>query len=334
MNRREFLAPRKLAQAAQAVTLPDRPGREPPLVRAARRAMATTFEMIFPHGTPRALEAATEALDEIDRVEALLSVYREDSEVARVNASAAHEPVPVSQELYRLVEECARLSAATAGAFDITAGPLVQVWGFAARRPRVPDTCTLEEARGAVGMAHVALDAAAQTVRFLHPDVRLNFGSIGKGYALDRAAACLRGAGVETALLHGGHSSVYAVGAGPTGQGWPVGIRHPWRPGRLAVVRLADQGLGTSASTHQHLVHDGRRLGHILDPRTGWPAEGVASASAIAASATEADALATAFYVLGLEGTRAYCRRHPGTGAVMLADGEDAAVSVGLDEWA
>jgi thiamine biosynthesis lipoprotein len=130
--------------------------------------------------------------------------------------------------------------------------------------------------------------------------------------------------------LHGGHSSVYARGyPADDPRGWPIGVRHPWDPERrLATVWLRDRALGTSAATFQHLEHEGRKLGHILDPRRGWPAEGVASVSVLAPTAAEADALATAFFVLGEQGMRAYCGRHPEVGAVMLPEGPDALVIV------
>jgi thiamine biosynthesis lipoprotein len=110
-----------------------------------------------------------------------------------------------------------------------------------------------------------------------------------------------------------------------------VGIRHPWDPDRrLAVVRLRDRALGTSAATFRHLEHEGRRLGHILDPRTGWPAETLTSASVVAGTAAEADALATAFFILGVEKARAYCEQHPDVGAVLLPQGSDVPVVLGL----
>ena len=164
-------------------------------------------------------------------------------------------------------------------------------------------------------------------MRYLRPGLEINLGSIGKGYALDRAAELLRaGVGRVGGLLHGGHSSVFAIGSEPgDARGWAVGIRHPWDPERrLALVRLRDRALGTSAATFQHLEYNGRKLGHILDPRTGWPAEGVASASVVAPTAAEADALATAFFILGIEAARAYCAAHPGIGAVLLPQGDAA----------
>jgi thiamine biosynthesis lipoprotein len=155
--------------------------------------------------------------------------------------------------------------------------------------------------------------------------LEINLGSIGKGYALDRMARLLRDEwGVGRMLLHGGTSSVYAGGNPPDDErGWQVGLLHPWeRRRRLGRVWLRDRALGTSAATHRHLEYNGLKLGHILDPRTGWPAGGVASASVLAPTAAEADALSTAFYVGGVELARRYCAAHPAVGAVLLPEGE------------
>ena len=193
-------------------------------------------------------------------------------------------------------------------------------------------------ARLTVGMDHVDLDDHSRTVRFRRDGMELNLGSIGKGYALDRVANRLREIhGSTAALLHGGHSSVCAIGA-PPGQmdGWRVSIRHPSRPGEsLGVLCLRDQALGTSAATFRHLEHAGRRLGHILDPRTAWPAEGIASASAVAPTGALADALATAFFILGIDAARRYCELHPDVAAVILPEGDTAtpvAIGVCLEE--
>ena len=348
MNRRDFLRPRQLAAAAgqvvgaadevraavaEAVAPESAPGPEFSLLRFSRRAMATTFEVLVPFGTPGALEAADEALDEIDRLEAQLTVYRETSEVSRLNRAAVHAAVPVEEGLFELLELSAGLSAATGGAFDVTAGALVKAWGFYRGPPRVPSDEERRQALARTGAAFLALDPGRRTVRFLRRGVELNLGSIGKGYALDRVAALLRGRGIlSNALLHGGHSSVYAVGTEPGEErGWAVALTHPWDLGRrVALVRLRDRALGTSTATFRHLEYNGRKLGHVLDPRTGWPAEGMALASAIAPTAAEADALATAFYVLGVEMARQYCDAHPDVGAVLLPEGADAPLRLGL----
>ncbi len=334
MDRRHFLHPRQIVSAAgQVVAALEADAPEAPpapefsLLRFSRAAMATTFEVMIPFGTPDA-HAAADALDEIDRLEAQLTVYRDTSEVSRLNRLAAHAPIPVEEGLYGLLDLSACLSAATDGAFDVTAGSLIKAWGFYKGPRRVPSDEEIRQALERTGMRHVVLDPERRTVHFLRRGLEINLGSIGKGYALDRAARLLN---LSSALLHGGHSSVYARGTEPGDErGWAVGLVHPWQPERrVAVVRLRDRALGTSAATFRHLEYNGRKLGHTLDPRSGWPAEGMASASVIAPTAAEADALATAFYVLGAEKARRYCDARPDVGAVLLPEG-GAPVVLGL----
>jgi thiamine biosynthesis lipoprotein len=338
MNRREFLRPRRLARAAveildaarelqSVVVEPVEESAEFSVLRFARNAMATTFEVLIPFGTEQALEAATLALDEIDALEAQLTVYRDDSEVSRLNRAAAAGFVPVESNLFALLLQSAQVHRDTEGAFDITTGALIKTWGFYRRAGQVPTETDRTAALQRCGMHQVMLNAEQQSVCYLCQGLEINLGSIGKGYALDRAAALLRRDGqIKSAVLHGGKSSVYALGSEPGHRrGWPVAIRHPSDPEQtLAVVRLRDRALGTSSATFQHLEHEGKKLGHILDPRTGWPAEGMASASVVAPTAAEADALATAFFVLGIEKARAYCAAHPGVGAVLLSSEGDA----------
>jgi thiamine biosynthesis lipoprotein len=332
MRRRNFLHPRFLSQTAGQVlgALDElRPEPEPAvseefaLLRFSRRAMATTFEIMFPFGTPAALQMAETTLDEIDRLEDQLTVYRESSEVSRINALAPASAVPVEDRLFELLQLSARLSMETEGAFDITAGALVKAWGFFRGPRRVPGDTERVQALLHVGMRHVVLDERNRSVRFLRPGVEINLGSIGKGYAIDRAVELLRVHGnPPAALLHGGHSSVYAIGCEPGDErGWAVALRSPWDAEKqLGVVRLRDQALATSAATFRYLDYIGRKLGHILDPRSGWPAEGMASVSVVAPTAAEADALATAFFILGADTARHYCATHPAIGAILLEE--------------
>ncbi|HEV3119920.1 MAG TPA: FAD:protein FMN transferase, partial [Gemmataceae bacterium] len=225
------------------------------------------------------------------------------------------------------------LANQTHGAYDIASGALIKAWGFYKGPRRVPTDEERVQALARTGMRHVELNAETHSVRYLRP-VEINLGSIGKGYALDRVASLLRSErNLPAALLHGGHSSVYAMGSEPgSNRGWTVGIRHPWKTDcRMGVVRLRDRALGTSAATFQHLEHNGRKLGHILDPRTGWPAEGMAGVTVVAPSAALADALSTAFFIMGVDASRAYCERHPEIGAVLIpATEHTGSVVVGL----
>ncbi len=320
MNRRDFLQPHRLAAAAT-------PPPDAALLRLARRAMATTFEIVLPFDSDAALTHGQAAFDLLDQLEDQLTVYREHSEVCRLNRTAFHAPVPVERSLFDLLREAARITEETEGAFDVTTGALIKEWGFFRGPRRVPSDAEREAALERVGMRHVELDAERQTVAFRRRGLEINLGSIGKGHALDRVGDYLAATGKFPAvLLHGGHSSVYARGSpNDDPRGWRVGITHPWDAGRrLAEVWLRDRSLATSAATFQYLEHDGRKLGHVLDPRTGWPAAGLASATVVAATGAEADALSTAFYVGGVETARRYCVAHPAVGAVLLPEGDGA----------
>jgi thiamine biosynthesis lipoprotein len=345
MNRRDFLHPRQFTQAAGPVlgalneltaTLPPPPSPTPEvaLLRLSHRAMATTFEMLLPFGTPHTAELSGTVFELVDRLEAQLTVYRGSSDVVNLNRLAPYAPVLVEERLFGLLQLAERLTAETGGAFDVSAGALVKAWGFFRGPRRLPSDAERQTALERTGMRHVVLTPPNRSVRYLRPGLEINLGSIGKGYAVDRMAEVVRDqCRIPAFLLHGGHSSVYAWGT-PDGdpRGWAVGLKHPWdEERRIGRVWLRERALGTSAATFRHLEYNGRKLGHNLDPRSGWPAEGIASATALAPTAAEADALATAFFVLGVDRTRDYCATHSGVGAVLLPDGPGAEpVVIGL----
>lgn len=293
------------------------------LVRVSRRAMATTFEIAIPYGTPNALPAAEAALDLIDQLEEQVTVYRDTSEVSRLNEAGRCERM--EPQLFALLQRCATLTRDTEGAFDVACGALVKCWGFYKREGRIPTGTELNGAMARTGFRHVSLNADTRAVRLTRPGVELNLGAVGKGYALDRAADLLRTEyGIRSALLHAGGSSVRAVGRPPTDfRGWRVSIRHPHDDRcTLGSVFLVDEALGTSADTYQHFEYNGKRYGHVLDPRTGRPVDGTRSASCLAPTAADADAISTAFFVGGPTWTADYLRTRDHLRAVLLADAD------------
>lgn len=297
----------------------------PYLVRFARPAMACDFQLFLVAGRDeRGSEAALAALDVVEQVEAQLTIYRDTSELLELNRRAVAEPVVVEPRLFALIERAVALFHESDGAFDPTSGPLSQAWGFSRRQGRIPDDVELAAARALVGAQHVRLDREARTVRFLRAGTEINLNAVGKGYALDRCREVLAEFGVTDFLLHGGQSSVLAGGAadrGPDGtaRGWTVGVGHPLRPERrLAEIYVSDRAVGTSGAGFQFFRHGGKRYGHILDPRTGRPADGVFSVSVVAPTAAEADALSTAFYVMGCAAAERYCADRPEIGFLML----------------
>jgi FAD:protein FMN transferase len=294
------------------------------LVSYGRRAMACEWEVLLNYheqalGTPPALAA----LDLIEELEAQLSVFRETTEISLLNKLAAKQPVEVEARLFQLLLQAAMIWQETEGAFDITSGPLTKVWGFYLRQGRLPSNDEIHDALSKVGMPHVVLDPNTRTVRFSKPGIELNLGSIGKGYALDRCAELFATANVPNFLLHGGNSSLLARGGQGQGDCWWIGIRDPLRSERrLFEVAVRNRAIGTSGAAVQFFVHRGKRYGHILDPRNGWPANQMLSVTVLAPTAALADALATAFYVLGPAGTRQYVAEHPDVAAMLFIGGE------------
>jgi FAD:protein FMN transferase len=201
---------------------------------------------------------------------------------------------------------------------------LVRTWGFLDGPKHVPSDAELSAALAVSGSGRVRFNDAARTVRFDCSGVEFNLGGIGKGFAIDRALGLLRARfHIRCAFMQGGRSSIRSIGSPPgEPRGWKVDIGLPLRPRcHLARVFLPNRALGTSSAANRFFVSEGRRYGHVLDPRSGRPAEGLLSASAVAATAAEADALSTAFFVMGVGQTRRYCREHSGVGALLVAPG-------------
>lgn len=314
-TRRDFLRGQAVAEAlaqradpTAGLTVPDMT-RSPYLASLSRRAMACEFQLFLnanPNGDGTRHGLA--ALDLVDQLEDQLTVYREHSEVSILNRLAAEAPFRVEANLFELLREGKRIHAETHGAFDYTAGPLSEAWGFARREGAMPSQEAVEQALALVGSQYVELDEYDRTVHFARQGVQINLGGIGKGYALDQAAATLLARGVADFAFHGGNSSVVARGSQADGDAWRVGLVHPLRPERrLGEFRIADRALSTSGSGTQFFHHAGRRYGHIIDPRTGWPAENVISLTVLAPTAAEADALSTALFVLTRTEVEQFC---------------------------
>lgn len=295
-------------------------------VTLARNAMATRFELVLHGDDPMALRAAgEEALDEIDRLENRLSLYRPGSEIAQLNAQAAHEPVRVSPELFALLEHARQLHAETGGAFDITIAPLVRCWGFMGANGKMPTQEEVIAARECVGMQHVQLDPQTRSVHFSRPGVMLDLGAIGKGYAVEQAAGILREAGITSALVHGGTSTVCAMGPPPDAETWEIAIEQPpgtskpcgnWPP----PISLRDEAMSVSAIWGRSFVTDGKLLGHVIDPRTGQPVNGALLSAVVLPSATETDALSTALLVLGTHGRDAIAKLKTGMRTLVMTN--------------
>jgi thiamine biosynthesis lipoprotein len=295
--------------------------------------MGTTAEIfLWAANGRRASELFEAAFAEVEYVDATLSTYRANSEVSRINDSAAREAVTVDPEVFGLLRRAMAYARRTDGAFDITVGPLIKAWGFFGGTGRMPSRRALARARERSGWSLVVLDSAQRTVRFLSSGVELDLGAIGKGWALDRAATALRGLGVRAALLGLGESSYDAIGAPPGREGWPVNVTDPADTTRvLATVLLRDGSLATSGATQQFFEIAGRRYSHIIDPRTGAPVEGMVQVTVTAKRAADSDALSTALFVLGPDGASPLLEGEPGRGALFVREAPDSLRVVKID---
>ncbi len=432
-----------------------------PLTVYRRAAMASDFEVsLNATRDDSGADAALDALDEVDRIEDVLSIFRPTTLASRVNLLAAELNVRVDEEFWGWLETAIRFSKETEGAFDVAAAPLWRAWGFAKRDGEFPAPDVLKRALQLSGTRHLQLDEAERSIAFDEEGVELNFGAIGKGIALDAAAQKLLDGGQTDFLIQGGKSgcvarggrlnddlfvfgdfadeeekkeeahqeeadetrsdlypkdAVFAFGSavetaltqglgalssfndakslgGETDEdddpefdeesgrrrrtsrradeeavealipeflrpdaeterlallskarrypGWTIGVAHPLFPERrLGEIFLRDRALATSGSTYQFFRCGGKRYSHVVDPRDGYPTTGVLSTTVLAPTATEADALSTAFFVLGPEKTAAFCAKRPEIGALLVLERETspgyalASFNLGPDVW-
>jgi FAD:protein FMN transferase len=283
----------------------------PALVRLEdhAEAMGSFFSVVL-YGPERdgLQRAADAAFDEARRLDRLLSNYIPASEWSAVNRDAAAGPVKVSAELFDLLQECASYHRRSGGAFDITVGPLMKVWKFYKGEGALPRPPEVTGALARVGMRHVRLDRAARTVRFDRPGVELDPGGIGKGYAVDRMVEVLKRHGVTAALVSAAGSSVYGLGApADEPRGWRMEISAPGAPDTMAAETfLKDMSLSTSGSYEKFFLAEGRRYSHLMDPRTGYPAQGASAVSVVSAHATESEAWTKAVFINGRAWTTAH----------------------------
>ncbi|MBO0726130.1 MAG: FAD:protein FMN transferase, partial [Blastocatellia bacterium] len=248
----------------------------------------------------RLREAAAAALDEVDRIDRLMSNYKKDSELSRVNREAAKGPVKADPELFDFIAESLRYGRESEGAFDITVGPLMKVWGFFRGEGRMPEDAELARARNSVGYQHVILNQMDGTIFFDTAGVELDLGGIAKGYAVDRAVAVLKQYGVTSALVSAGGSTTYALGAPPGDPAWEIEVQDPVERDKIAIrIQLKDLALSVSGSYEKFFELNGKRYSHIMDPRTGRPVQGVLSVVVITGDGVSGDALDNVFYVLG-----------------------------------
>lgn len=270
-------------------------------------AMGSTFSLVLYGEDRRKLEAASkEVFDEVRRLDNLLSHYKPDSEWSKVNREAVDHPVRVSKELFELLEACVGYSRQSEGTFDITVGPLMKLWGFFGNENAgpMPKPEEVAETMKRIGYRNILLDEPKGTIAFAKKGIELDPGGVGKGYAVDRAAEILRKNNINSALVSGGGSSLYAIGAPPGTAGWAIRIEDPLnRRETASVATLKDESLSTSGTSEKFFVAQGQTWSHIMDPRTGYPARGTLAVSVIAPRTLDSEVWAKPYFIRGRQWT-------------------------------
>jgi FAD:protein FMN transferase len=295
--------------------------------------MGTVYSLYIYADSPSQAERYGEiAFAEIDRIEALLSHYRPSSELSRINRAAFVSEVTTDPETFAFLSAAFEWSARSNGAFDISVGRLMKVWGFFGGSGSRPAPADLLVARESVGWGKVVLDRDHRSVRFRSPGIELDPGGIGKGYAVDRAVQLLQALGVPAALLSAGSSSIYALGSPPGASGWKIRVPAANRQQSISSVTLTNSSLSTANLTEKHFIADGRLYGSIMNPDTLHPIDGVAQVTVISASAMDSDVMSNALFVLDHDGRHDLLRERPQDAALVLG-GPGAGFSYEATRW-
>ena len=287
--------------------------RELTLFKKAALSMGTVFEITaYVSDKYKADKAFNDVFKEINRLDYLMSNYKEESELSKVNKYAASEPTDCDNELAYVIEQSLRYSDITDGAFDITVGPLMKKWGFFKEQGKIPGKEELESVLKSVSYKNIIIEekikkslfrdpGVAKTVSFRNSGTQIDLGGIGKGYAVDMAIRVLQGNRIHSALINFA-GNIYAYGTPPGKDSWVIGLQHPRKSERLlGSFEIKDKAVSTSGDYEKFFTIDGERYSHIIDPRTGYPVKGIVSVTIVTDNATRADALSTGVFVLGLD---------------------------------
>jgi thiamine biosynthesis lipoprotein len=267
----------------------------------------------------------TSAFDEVARLEYIFSIYRQESDVSRLNHAALGIPISVSNEFITLLTRCRLITERTHGAFDVTVGPLVNLWKDAEKRGVLPSETAINLTMKSVGIQNLVIDNGQNTVTRLHEGVKLDFGGIAKGYAIDCVADIIKKAGVTAALINFG-GQYLAVGPPEDQPFWRIYVRHPKKfqdpVSSIAEINLITGSISTTGDYERGLIIDRQRYSHIIDPRFGKPVQNMSSVTIVADNATDADALSTGLYVLGLVDGQCYADQY-GIAALMMKETDE-----------
>ncbi|MBI4529910.1 MAG: FAD:protein FMN transferase [Candidatus Latescibacteria bacterium] len=317
------------------------PGQSTPLVNVdaeevsrARYLMGTVCEITASGDDVNRVEAGvTAAFAEIDRLEKVMSTYRDDSEIARLNRTPARQESVCSEDLFSVIEQAQGYAVLTGGTFDITVHPLIEVWGFEKIGGDRPTPEAIFAALTSEGYRLMTVNVKDRTCTFTRDGMGINLGGIGKGYALDKAVDQLRRYGVTSARLNFG-GNISTMGRPSDGETWCIRVSHPVKlRERVVDLYLSDRAVSTSANSERFVEIEGKRYGHILNPRTGFPANRQGSVTVVSPSATEADALSTGLFVMSDDQIRLFVQAHQEIGVIVMTPGGNQSEDIRLQTW-
>ncbi|MCG8311035.1 MAG: FAD:protein FMN transferase [Cytophagales bacterium] len=264
--------------------------------------MGSRFELVVIHHNAQIRKKAIGAgIAEIQRIEALISSWTADSETGKINYNAGRQPVRVSEELFKLVERTIKISDLTGGAFDISFNSLSPIWVFDGRSMNVPDSSVISASVKKINYKNIELNRENLTIYLKEQGMRIGFGAIGKGYAANRAKKVMLDHGIENGMVNAG-GDLIAWGSQENEQPWQIGIADPAKDKAfIAWLSIRDMSVVTSGNYEKYVVINGKKYGHIINPKSGWPVEGIQSVTLVSPDAELSDALATSVFVLGID---------------------------------
>jgi len=301
----------------------------PKQVREERFLMGTMVEIVaYGRNQEKVKKAVQDGFKEIERLEKKLTRYRADSVIGQINQNADKKPVKIDDEVFYLIEKSIEICKLSQGAFDITVLPLILLWNFDGENPHPPEAQTVKEKLNLVGCDKIVLDKENQTVFFTESGVMIDLGGIAKGYGAEKVAEILKKSEAEMGIVNlGGDLRVFGGG----GKGIAIGIQDPRdRSGVVAKIYLRDSAVATSGDYERFFIYQGVRYSHIIDPRTGFPASSQGSVSVLYSDGMEADAWATALFVLGAERGMEVLKKLKGLEAVFIDENYSYRFTSGL----
>lgn len=306
------------------------------LLKQTRMIMGTFAEVsIYSNDEKTAGKAIDEALNEMERMDHIMSNYKDDSELSQLNRKAAKLPVACNRELLDVIEQSQYYSELSDGAFDVTIFPLVALWGFFDEKGHVPPNKEIERLLPAVSYKNIVINKGSDpqkpgTVFFKNAQTQIDLGAIGKGYAVDKALEVIKKFGVDNACINLG-GNIYVLGTPPGKNAWKIGVQHPRNKGEiLGYLELKNEATATSGDYERFFEIGGKRYSHIIDPKTGMPVSGTISVTIVAPTATEVDGLSTTVFVLGYEMSLALIKKVSGADALIAYEGKDGKIAIAM----